>query len=842
MFLFVVFLLLNSVNFHHCRCIVGTVSGHGDLGLQRENGNWCCLSRLDQYGSRSVFHRKFVSFESSNLFFGVHSEVWYFPSKFENFAVKVCKFFRSVAMDMLNALKDYGVSLGLKDSALADFVKEQQALQRDERNAERELEKKRLEHDAEREKVSVELEKEKLWYEIEQLRVEKEFESQRVDSTARNETDRSDLGLVKPKIPKLPVFDDSRDEMDSYLLRFERYAESQHWDQANWAINLSALLRGKALDVYALMPKSDALDYDILKRALLRRFELTDDGFKKKFRACRPEPCETFSQFAVRLSSYFDRWIEMAKAGRTFEGLYDLMLRDQFYHVCGHDLRLFLKERVPENLSKMAELADQFKDARNISALQVISKGKASDKKTDQAKKSENVDQKEKNDKKDRYIPNSERKCFRCHKFGHIASECKSKQSGNKVSQVLSDSKSKNNPEAKVSFVVTLPTDSVVDSKMSQSPTTLSTACQRNSNFNMPISAGYINGKPVTVLRDTGCNGIVARKSKVPQGNIVTDKKQTCTLADGSKVTVPVAIVSIDTPYLQGDYEVWCMENPVYDLIVGNVSEARPADKPDPEWQVSVVETRQQRRNKDKPYPALKVPDVIKDEIEPEVMRRAQEEDRTLAKPREYASQNTTHNKKNGKVRWYRKRGLLFREFVMKEGEIDKVFVQLVVPQKFRETIMKLAHDSLFAGHLGTQRTVARVTAEFYWPGIQSDVRRFCQSCDICQRTLQKGKTSKVPLERMPLIDEPFQRVAVDLVGPLSPVTEKGNRYILTLVDYATRYPEAIALPGIETERVAEALMEMFSRIGVPREMLTDMGSQFTSSLMSEVSRLISLK
>ena len=100
----------------------------------------------------------------------------------------------------------------------------------------------------------------------------------------------------------------------------------------------------------------------------------------------------------------------------------------------------------------------------------------------------------------------------------------------------------------------------------------------------------------------------------------------------------------------------------------------------------------------------------------------------------------------------------------------------------------------------------------------------------------------KGPLERMPLIDEPFQRVAVDLAGPLFPTTDRGNKYILTLVDYATRYPEAIALPSIETERVAEALMEMFSRIGVPREMLTDMGSQFTSSLMNEVSRLISLK
>ena len=94
----------------------------------------------------------------------------------------------------------------------------------------------------------------------------------------------------------------------------------------------------------------------------------------------------------------------------------------------------------------------------------------------------------------------------------------------------------------------------------------------------------------------------------------------------------------------------------------------------------------------------------------------------------------------------------------------------------------------------------------------------------------------------MPLIDEPFKRVAVDLIGPLHPVTDRGNRYILTLVDHATRYPEAIALKGIETERVAEALVDIFCRVGVPQEMLTDMGSQFTSALMNEVCRLISLK
>lgn len=132
--------------------------------------------------------------------------------------------------------------------------------------------------------------------------------------------------------------------------------------------------------------------------------------------------------------------------------------------------------------------------------------------------------------------------------------------------------------------------------------------------------------------------------------------------------------------------------------------------------------------------------------------------------------------------------------------------------------------------------------SEFDWPGVQADVRRYCRSCDICQRTTPKGRTTKVPLGEMPIIDVPFQRVAVDLIGPIQPATDRGNRYILTLVDFATRYPEAVALKGIETEKVAEALIDIFCRIGVPKEMLTDQGTQFTSELMAETSHLLSFR
>ena len=94
----------------------------------------------------------------------------------------------------------------------------------------------------------------------------------------------------------------------------------------------------------------------------------------------------------------------------------------------------------------------------------------------------------------------------------------------------------------------------------------------------------------------------------------------------------------------------------------------------------------------------------------------------------------------------------------------------------------------------------------------------------------------------MPLIDKPFKRVAIDLVGPISRPSEDGHRYILTLVDFATRYPEAVPLKNIDAETVAEALVDIFSRLGVPEEILSDLGTQFVSECMKEVTRLLIIK
>ena len=164
---------------------------------------------------------------------------------------------------------------------------------------------------------------------------------------------------------------------------------------------------------------------------------------------------------------------------------------------------------------------------------------------------------------------------------------------------------------------------------------------------------------------------------------------------------------------------------------------------------------------------------------------------------------------------------------------------QVVLPESLRKYVMSVAHDTITGGHLGIKKTREKIMSNFYGPGMYEDVARYCRSCDICQKTVSKGTVQKAPMENIPVVDVPFKRVAVDLIGPIEPASEAGHRYILTLVDYATRYPEAVPLKRIDIETVAEALVDIYSRLGVPEEILSDQGIQFISDCMKEVCRFL---
>ena len=148
-----------------------------------------------------------------------------------------------------------------------------------------------------------------------------------------------------------------------------------------------------------------------------------------------------------------------------------------------------------------------------------------------------------------------------------------------------------------------------------------------------------------------------------------------------------------------------------------------------------------------------------------------------------------------------------------------------------------MAHTIPLAGHLGKDKTASRILQRLYWPTLYRDVAELCQTCEECQKTAY-CRIQRAPLIPLPLMEEPFQRIAMDIVGPL-PQSRSGKRCILVVCDYATRYPEALPLRSIDAEHVAKELVLLFSRVVVPKEILTDQGSNFTSQLLTEIYRLL---
>ncbi|XP_076069884.1 uncharacterized protein LOC143041747 [Oratosquilla oratoria] len=215
----------------------------------------------------------------------------------------------------------------------------------------------------------------------------------------------------------------------------------------------------------------------------------------------------------------------------------------------------------------------------------------------------------------------------------------------------------------------------------------------------------------------------------------------------------------------------------------------------------------------------------------------------TLSAARAKAASGEIDRTRNGSTYQFVKTdGLLYRK-CLTSNRPDKVGKStLVVPRDCRPVILSIAHESPLAGHFSHRKTELKVAEQFYWPGMGTDIRTFCRSCDKCQRFSAKGRVPPVPLQPMPIVTEPFARVAIDLVGPLSPASSDGHRYILTLIDFATGFPEAVPLKDIDSISVAEALLTIFSRVGIPREILSDRGTQFTSNLMKELHRMLGVK
>ena len=167
--------------------------------------------------------------------------------------------------------------------------------------------------------------------------------------------------------------------------------------------------------------------------------------------------------------------------------------------------------------------------------------------------------------------------------------------------------------------------------------------------------------------------------------------------------------------------------------------------------------------------------------------------------------------------------------------------LQTVIPDALRTEVLADLHEGTAGGHLGADKTLARLRERFYWPGHFNDVREWCQRCAACPSRKSPAPTARAPLQSI-VTGRPLQLVATDIVGPL-PESPAGNLYILVVADYFTRYVEAYPIPNQEATTVARKLVdEFFLRFSPPEQLHSDQGRNFESTVIAEICKLLGIE
>ncbi|CAF1205235.1 unnamed protein product [Adineta steineri] len=167
-------------------------------------------------------------------------------------------------------------------------------------------------------------------------------------------------------------------------------------------------------------------------------------------------------------------------------------------------------------------------------------------------------------------------------------------------------------------------------------------------------------------------------------------------------------------------------------------------------------------------------------------------------------------NKFYGLARLYRViDGALYRLFRTRHLPEDQTFIPsslsertlLVIPTSEIPHVLQLAHDHATAAHLGRRKTLSRLTSRFYWSHMRRDVINYVRACILCQ---QYKPDNKKPggLMKPIIVSEPWYTVGIDITGPL-PKTRRGNRFILVVVDYFTKWVELFLLQSTKATTIA---------------------------------------
>ena len=170
----------------------------------------------------------------------------------------------------------------------------------------------------------------------------------------------------------------------------------------------------------------------------------------------------------------------------------------------------------------------------------------------------------------------------------------------------------------------------------------------------------------------------------------------------------------------------------------------------------------------------------------------------------------------------------------------NKITWQILLPSSLRKTVLNELHNVPTAGHLGVKKTLMKVRSRYFWYGLRRDVEYWISKCDICASRKGPSRKPKAPL-KLYSVGVPMERLAIDVTGPF-PRSKQGNRFILVISDYFTKWTQAFAMKDSEAPTVANILVnEVISLFGVPRLLHSDKGSNFESNTFTEMCKILGI-
>ncbi len=590
-----------------------------------------------------------------------------------------------------------------------------------------------------------------------------------------------------------------QDDPEAFLDLFEKTAEACRWPQMSWPVRLVPLLSGEAQLAAQQLPVQNLLVYDDLKRAILQRVGRNPEQHRQRFRSLELGENGRPFVMAHQLRDACRRWLLAGES--DVDQIIDRVVLEQFIARLPTKTAQWVQCHRPTSLDLAIQLAEDQMAAchgvgESLPSVSLSLPPSSSFRSTRVAGKPGPA-------------------CWRCGDPGHFIDRC---------------------PVMEVGTLVRVP-----DAPQA--------APDQAGGYQIPVS---IRGGTYWALVDSGCNQTSIHQSLIQPEALDKSCMVRVRCVHGGVVKYPVVLLAIQFRGQKHKVEVAVNPRLRHPLILGTnwpafktlfgvlcVEASCGKEKPEGEAAVQTGEAE--------PGPAEAAPgersaverlilmerdDFPLEQSQDESLRNAFDQVRSIdGRPLQSARPPSYPYFAILKDRLYR---------VTQDAQSKQDTTQLLVPKSRREMLFQAAHYNPMAGHLGQAATLNRLMAPFFWPGIHENVRRWCAACRECQ-LVNPPASPKAPLRPLPLMQAPFERIGMDLIGPLER-SARGHRFALVLVDYATRYPEAVALRNISAKSVAEALFSMISRVGIPKEILTDQGMAFMSRTIRELYELLGIK